>query len=82
MTSLAPVSVAMVPVNPSMFAMTDTGGYQDIVSALTGSISVSTVSTVLVAAITASIALVFFWWAARKVTQVIFSAFRSGKTHI
>lgn len=70
-------------VKPSMvLALTSSGDYQDIISALTGSISVSTVSGVLVAGIGASIALVFFWWAARKVTQVIFSAFRSGKTHI
>lgn len=70
-------------VQPSMvLALTSSGDYQDIISALTGSISVSTVSGVLVAGIGASIALVFFWWAARKVTQVIFSAFRSGKTHI
>lgn len=60
-------------------AFTSSGDYQDIITALTGSISVSTVSGVLVAGIGASIALVFFWWAARKVTQVIFSAFRSGK---
>lgn len=57
------------------------GGYSDILGALTGAISVSTISSVLVAAITASIGIVFFWWAARKVTQVLFSAFRSGKLH-
>lgn len=67
---------------PLMLFLSSSGDYSDIISALTGSISVSTVSAVLVAGITASIALVFFWWAARKVTQVIFSAFRSGKTHI
>lgn len=70
----------LVPMLALMFE--GTADYQAIITALQGSISVSTVSSVLVAAITASIALVFFWWAARKVTQVIFSAFRSGKTHI
>lgn len=49
-----------------------------IVTAITGSISVSTVSSVLVSAIGAAIALVFFWWAARKVTGVIMGAFRGG----
>ena len=56
--------------------------WDSILTALTSAISVSTISSVLVSAITASIAIVFFWWAARKVTQVLFSAFRSGKTHI
>lgn len=74
-------ALALVPVvNPAMAAMSDSGGYQDIITALTGSISVSTVSAVLVAGIGASIGLVFFWWAARKVTQIVFSAFRSGKS--
>lgn len=67
---------------PALLFWSANGDYTDIISALQASISVSTVSAVLVAGITASIALVFFWWAARKVTQVIFSAFRSGKTHI
>lgn len=49
-----------------------------IITAITGSVSVSTVSGVLVSAIGAAIALVFFWWAARKVTGVIMGAFRGG----
>lgn len=56
--------------------------YDGIISAISSAVSVSTISTVLVGATTTAIALVFFWWAARKVTQVIFSAFRSGKLHL
>lgn len=71
--------VALAMVSPLVLA--EVNDWDAIVTAITGSISVSTVSTVLVSAITAAIGLVFFWWAARKVTQVIFSAFRSGKLH-
>lgn len=66
---------------PLVLLAAEAAEWDAIVSAITGSISVSTISTVLVSAITASIGIVFFWWAARKVTQVIFSAFRSGKLH-
>lgn len=56
----------------------DPNAWDAIVTAITGSVSVSTVSAVLVSAIGAAIALVFFWWAARKVTGVIMGAFRGG----
>lgn len=59
----------------------DGNDWDSVLSALTSSVSVSSISSVLVSAITASIGIVFFWWAARKVTQVLFSAFRSGKLH-
>lgn len=59
----------------------DGNDWDAVLSALTSSVSVSSISGVLVSAITASIGIVFFWWAARKVTQVLFSAFRSGKLH-
>lgn len=55
--------------------------WSGILGVLTGAISASTISSVIVGVGTAAIAIVFFWWAARKVTQVIFSAFRSGKFH-
>lgn len=63
---------------PSILAMDDPNAWDAIVTAITGSVSVSTVSAVLVSAIGAAIALVFFWWAARKVTGVIMGAFRGG----
>ena len=66
---------------PGLLLLAEGNDWDAIVTAITGSVSVSTISTVIVSAITASIGLVFFWWAARKVTQVIFSAFRSGKLH-
>ncbi len=65
-----------------MLLLAEGADYDGIVSAISGSISVSTISSVLVSVTTTAIALVFFWWAARKVTQVIFSAFRSGKLHL
>lgn len=63
----------------SMLLLAEGNDWDGIVSAITGSISVSTVSSVLVSAIGAAIALVFFWWAARKVTRVIMGAFRGGR---
>lgn len=53
-----------------------------LMGVLTTSISTSTISGVLVSVGTVAIGIVFFWWAVRKVSQVIFSAFRSGKFHV
>lgn len=54
--------------------------YSGVLSALTGAISTNTIMGVVVAGVTASIGIVFAWWAARKVTQILFSSFRNGKT--
>ncbi len=62
-------------------ALAEGANYDGIMSAVTGAISPATVAGVLTNVATAALALVFFWWAARKVTQVLFSAFRSGKFH-
>lgn len=67
--------------NP-LILLAEGNNYDGIISAISSVISVSTISQVLVTVTTTAIALVFFWWAARKVTQVIFSAFRSGKLHL
>lgn len=53
-----------------------------LMGVLSGAISSSTISGVLVSVGTVAIAIVFFWWAVRKVSQVIFSAFRSGKFRV
>lgn len=53
--------------------------FQGILTAIEAQISVSTVVGVLTAGATAAIGLVFMWWGARKLAQVIMSAFRSGK---
>lgn len=62
----------------SLLLLEGSNSWDAIITAITGSISVSTVSSVLVSAIGAAIALVFFWWAARKVAGVIMGAFRGG----
>lgn len=53
-----------------------------LMGVLSSAISSSTISGVLVSVGTVAIAIVFFWWAVRKVSQVIFSAFRSGKFRV
>ena len=64
-----------------MLLLMDGNSWDGIMGVLTSAISASTISSVIVSVGTAAVAIVFFWWAARKVTQVIFSAFRSGKFH-
>lgn len=51
----------------------------DVLTAITGQISVSTVIAVVAGAIGAAIGLVFMWWGVRKLIRVIMNAFRSGK---
>lgn len=51
----------------------------DVLTAITGQISVTTVIAVVAGAIGASIGLVFMWWGVRKLIRVIMNAFRSGK---
>lgn len=53
-----------------------------LMGVLSGAISSNTISDVLVSVGAVAIAIVFFWWAVRKVSQVIFSAFRSGKFRV
>lgn len=51
----------------------------DVLTAITGQISVTTVIAVVAGAIGAAIGLVFMWWGVRKLIRVIMSAFRKGK---
>ncbi len=51
----------------------------DVLTAITGQISVTTVIAVIAGAIGAAIGLVFMWWGVRKLIRVIMNAFRSGK---
>ena len=62
------------PVGPS--------DYASILTAMTAQISVSTIVTVLAAAITAAIGFVFLWWAVRKLLSTFFSGFRKGKASV
>lgn len=54
-------------------------GYQAIITALQSAISVSTVTPILVAGLTASLVFVVFWFGVRKVTRMFFSGFKKGK---
>ena len=51
----------------------------DVLTAITGQISVTTVIAVVAGAIGASIGLVFMWWGVRKLIRVLMAAFRKGK---
>lgn len=51
----------------------------DVLTAITGQISVTTVIGVVAGAIGAAIGLVFMWWGVRKLIRVIMAAFRKGK---
>lgn len=48
-------------------------------TAISGIINVNGIVSVLVGIIPVALAFVAFWWAARKVARVLFSAFRKGK---
>lgn len=58
------------------------GDWASVIKPITDAVSVTTIAPVLVSAATTAIALVFMWWGVRKVTQVIFSAFRKGKLRL
>lgn len=53
--------------------------FQSVLTAMEAQVSVSTVVTVLAAGATAAIGLVFMWWGVRKLSQMLFSAFRKGR---
>ncbi len=67
-------STGSTPVGPS--------DYADILTAMTGQISVTTIVGVLAAAIGAAIGFVFLWWAVRKLMSTFFSGFRKGKASV
>ena len=56
--------------------------FADVITALQAQISVTTIVEVLAYAATAVVAMVFLWWGVRKVTQMVMSAFRSGRISI
>lgn len=53
--------------------------FEGVITAVTGQVSVSTVVGILTQAATISIGLVFMWWGVRKVSKVLFAAFRKGR---
>lgn len=50
-----------------------------ITDALTGSVNVGTIGTVVAAVLTGSIGLAVFWFGGRKIVNAIMRAFKSGK---
>lgn len=53
--------------------------WSEVISAMTGQISVQTVVGVLAVVVGAGIGLVFMWWGVRKASKSLMAAFRSGK---
>lgn len=76
-----PTGLLMLSIMSPLLAKEGTS-WDALMNVLSTAISSSTISGVLVSVGTVAIAIVFFWWAVRKVSQVIFSAFRSGKFRV
>lgn len=55
--------------------------FQGVLTALQNQVSVSTIVSVLTAGATAAVGIAFMWWGVRKLTQMLFSAFRKGKVN-
>lgn len=53
-----------------------------VMSVITAQITADKIAATLTGVGAVAIVLVFFWWGVRKVSQVIFSAFRSGKFRV
>ena len=53
--------------------------WADVMSALTGQISVASVVGVLASLVLAGVGLVFMWWGIRKAIQALMAAFKKGK---
>lgn len=64
---------------PSSSTAITSSAFQNVISAVTAQISVTTVVEVLAYAVPLCIGLVFMWWGVRKVTRMIMGAFRKGK---
>lgn len=56
--------------------------WKDVLTALTGQISVTTVVGVIASVVGAGIGLVFMWWGVRKLVRSLMAAFRSGKLKV
>lgn len=55
---------------------------QSALSEATGTLNISSILSIVAAAIGGSILLVFFWWGLRKVIRAVMAAFRSGKLKV
>lgn len=75
------ITTALVPVTVTLNDAVAVSDFQSVLTALEGQISVSTVVSVLAAGATAAVGLTFMWWGVRKLTQMLFSAFRKGRVN-
>lgn len=75
------ITTALVPVTVTLNDAVAVTDFQSVLTALEGQISVSTVVSVLAAGATAAVGLTFMWWGVRKLTQMLFSAFRKGRVN-
>lgn len=69
----------MLPVFASGSTAVGWSDLSDVLSAITGQISVTTVVAVVAGAIGAAIGLVFMWWGIRYLTRKLMGAFRKGR---
>lgn len=82
---LACALVLCMALTPAFATETATVGadvFGPVVDAMTAQITPTTVVSIVVAVISASIGLVFMWWAVRKVARAIMGAFRKGKLSV
>lgn len=56
-----------------------TPAYETIIGTITDTVSSTNITAVLSYALPLAIAMVFLWWAVRKVAKILMSAFRRGK---
>lgn len=80
--SILSVFVTGLAVGAEGTATTPTTDYQTVIQALQGVFTSGTITSVLVYAAGIAIALVFTWWAIRKVTGIVKRAFMRGKLRL
>ena len=80
--SILSVFVTGLVVGAEGTATTPTTDYQSVIQALQGVFTSGTITSVLVYAAGIAIALVFTWWAIRKVTGIVKRAFMRGKLRL
>lgn len=68
--------------DPAPAGVVTASDWADVISAMTGQISVSTVVGVLATLVTAGIGLVFLWWGVRKAVGSLMGSFRSGRIRL
>lgn len=68
--------------DPAPAGVVTASDWASVISAMTGQISVSTVTATLATLVTAGIGLVFLWWGVRKAVGSLMGSFRSGRIRL